>query len=341
MKKLFIISNESIFNYQGNFFCDNIDTKSTSEGLNNKFKVNIIARKSKKTRSHKINLKNVIIYGNIISFLFGIFKSARNENSKYLIMSISPFTMIACILLALLKKKPNVYLRSDGYGEYRSIFGFLGPAIYHIMFLIVAKISHLISCREYILRRRKGDVVEPSQLTKKWLSNHKLPQLDKIKLLYVGRIRVEKGIFSLLKMFKKINENITLSIVGAEKISNKTIIQNNVNVYEIETSEDNLIKFYDDHNIFILPSFTEGHPMALLESLARFRPVIIFKEIDHVLGNKKGIFVANRNSKSLFEKIKYIESNYENIQREMKQNKLPLKENFLKQIEKSILGSDL
>ena len=80
--------------------------------------------------------------------------------------------------------------------------------------------------------------------------------------------------------------------------------------------------------------------MALLESLARFRPVIIFKEIDHVLGNKKGVFVANRDEKSLFEKIKYIESNYENIQREMKENKLPLKENFLKQMEKSILNSN-
>ena len=46
MKKLFIISNESIFNYQGKFFCDNIDMKSTPEGLSNKFEVNIIARKS-------------------------------------------------------------------------------------------------------------------------------------------------------------------------------------------------------------------------------------------------------------------------------------------------------
>ena len=80
--------------------------------------------------------------------------------------------------------------------------------------------------------------------------------------------------------------------------------------------------------------------MALLESLARLRPAIVFKEIDHVLGNKKGIFVVNRDAKSLIEKIRYIESNYENIQREMKENKLPLKEKFLKQMEKSILNSN-
>ena len=46
MEKLFIISNESVFNYEGNFFCDNIDLKSTPEGLNKKFQVNLIARKS-------------------------------------------------------------------------------------------------------------------------------------------------------------------------------------------------------------------------------------------------------------------------------------------------------
>ena len=36
-KKLFIFSNESIFSQDGKFFCDNIDLKTTPEGLNNKF----------------------------------------------------------------------------------------------------------------------------------------------------------------------------------------------------------------------------------------------------------------------------------------------------------------
>ena len=42
------------------------------------------------------------------------------------------------------------------------------------------------------------------------------------------------------------------------------------------------MKFYDDHNIFILPSFTEAHPQVLDEALSRFRPVIVFSEISHV-----------------------------------------------------------
>ena len=37
MKKLFIISNESIYEKSNKYFCDNIDLKSTPEGLNKKF----------------------------------------------------------------------------------------------------------------------------------------------------------------------------------------------------------------------------------------------------------------------------------------------------------------
>ena len=329
MEKLFIISNESIFNYEESFFCDNIDLKSTPEGLSKKFKVNIICRLSKKIRSHKINIENIKAYSNIFSYLSGVLISLKEQKSKYLIVSISPFTFMACILIKLFKKKPIVYLRSDGYGEYKAILGFFGPAIYHLMFSLVSKISPLISCREYILRKKIGKIVAPSQINSQWLKHPKEHEFNEPKLLYVGRIRKEKGIYSLLSLLKENKTNLTLSIVGAEKNSPTLIAQNGVNMYEVENNEQNLIKFYDDHNIFILPSYTEGHPMVLLEALSRLRPVIIFKDIEHVIGDKKGIFVANRNLGSFLEQINYIKKNYQTIQQDMKKNKLPTKEEFL------------
>ena len=340
MKKLFIISNESIFNYEESFFCDNIDLKSTPEGLNNKFEVNLIGRKSNKIRSHKINIKNIKTYRNILSYLLGIYKSLKEKNSRYLIVSISPFTFVACILIKLLKKKPIIYLRSDGYGEYKAIFGFFGLIIYHLMFSLLSKISSLISCREYILKNKVGDIVAPSQITNLWLKNYKEAETKKIKLLYVGRIKKEKGIYSLLEIIKSSNINFSLSIVGAEKNSTNLIVQDNVYTHEVENDEKNLIKYYDDHNIFVLPSYTEGHPMVLLEALVRQRPVIIFKEIQHVIGDKKGIFVAERNSDSFFKIIKHIKENYNDIQQAMKKNKLPTKDEFLKRLSELISKLD-
>ena len=67
----------------------------------------------------------------------------------------------------------------------------------------------------------------------------------------------------------------------------KELKYKNTKIYPIEKDQKKLINFYDECNIFILPSFTEGHPMALLEALSRLRPVIIFKDIEHIIGEKK------------------------------------------------------
>ena len=78
MNNLLIISNESVFEESDNFYCDNIDLKSTPEGLSKFFKVNLYVRKSEKKRAHKINLKNILINNNILSFLINILKTSYN-----------------------------------------------------------------------------------------------------------------------------------------------------------------------------------------------------------------------------------------------------------------------
>ena len=93
-----------------------------------------------------------------------------------------------------------------------------------------------------------------------------------------------------------------------------------------------LIDAYDNHNILILPSYTEGQPYVVDESLARRRPVLIFRDIEHIIKGRKGIFVAERNIDSLTKTINYIIKNYYDIQKEIELNKFPLEEDMFKQI---------
>ena len=58
-KKLFIFSNEQVFSQDEKFYCDNIDLKSSPEGLNKKFEVNLFARKSYKKRAHEIKIRKI------------------------------------------------------------------------------------------------------------------------------------------------------------------------------------------------------------------------------------------------------------------------------------------
>ena len=331
-KELYIITNESFYYQDKNYYCDNIDLKSIPEGLSKYNETHIIGRKSNISRSKKVEIKKIKIYNNIFSYLFSLMKSFRTQKSCYLIISISPYTFFASLFLKIFFKRHFIYLRSNGYEEYKEILGLIGPFIYHLMFSIAAVNGNLISCRKHILKNKKGKIVHPSQLNKKWFISPKSLKFKKIHLLYVGRIRVEKGIYSLLKIIK--NSEIKLTIVTPEKNLRIQSIPKNVNVIHFENYKDSIIKFYDKNCIFILPSFTEGHPQVLDEALARKRPVIIFKEISHVLRDRKGIFISKRNINSLRKAIKYIETNYQKIKKEMKKNKLPMKENFILELKK-------
>ncbi len=327
-QKLFIFSNESISVEDNKFYCDNLDLKSTPEGLNKKFEVNLLGRKSIKKRSHEIKLKRIKVFSNIFSYLSEVKSASKNLNPKFLIISISPYTFLISILLKILGRKPMVYLRSDGYGEYRAILGRIGPPIYHFMFSITVAISNLISCRDYILRGKKGKIISPSQLDSVWLRQPKNIEIRNFKLLYVGRVRVEKGIFALSELIRN-KRDISLTIVGAEKATSNGINQSNIKILPTQSNKTKLIKHYDDHNIFVLPSFTEGHPMVLLEALARRRPVVIFDEIKHVIGDKKGIFVTKRNFLSFLGTLNNIKKNYKKIQKDMKKNKLTTNKEFI------------
>ncbi len=327
-KKLFIFSNESISIEDNKYYCDNLDLKSTPEGLNKKFEVNLLGRKSSKKRSHEIKLKRIKVFKNIFSYLSEVKSAAKNEDSKFLIISISPYTFLISLFIKILGRKPIVYLRSDGYGEYKAIIGRIGPPIYHLMFSITGAISNLISCRDYILRGKKGKLINPSQLDSVWLRQPKNMEIRNFKLLYVGRIRVEKGIFALSELIRN-KRDISLTIIGAEKGSSNKINQSNIKIFPTQSNKSKLIKHYDDNNIFVLPSYTEGHPMVLLEALARRRPVVIFEDIKHVIGDKKGIFVTKRNFLSFLGTLNNIKKNYKKIQKDMKKNKLPTNKEFI------------
>ena len=327
---LVIINNEKISNEKKYFYCDNIDIKSIPENLNKNFNVTLIARSSKIKRVRKINLENIETLSNIFTFLFSILKTLKKTQTVYLIISITPYTFFSYILLFLFRKKVFIYLRSNGYEEYKAILGFFGPAIYHIMFRIVTFKSNIISCQKRLFTKRKSEIVFPSELNSLWFKDIKKPLLDKPRLLYVGRLKVEKGIFSLIKIFDEIKDDVSLSIVS--KKEQEYSDNQKVNFLGHGYDAQKLIEIYDDHNISILPSFTEAHPKVIDESLARARPVIIFEEIKHVIQNKKGVFVSERNFKSLLETINFIIKNYSAIQKDMISNQLPTKKEFILQM---------
>mgnify|MGYP001164033188 FL=1 len=330
-KKLTVISNERFSKKGNNFFCDNI-AETLPDDLEKNFDVKIICRYASSDRAHQLKVSNIKRSKNFLSYAADIFNSVKIQKSTYLALSISPYTFLGILLLYFLKQKTIVYLRSDGYEEYKSKFGLIGKFIYHLMFSIISKTSELIGCNDRVLKNLKGKIVYPSTLTDEWFLNKKPAEVKTIRMLYVGRMRVEKGIFSFIKILNENKKPFLLSIVGADSEKYRSLENENIKVYGVKTNTKDLINLYDQHNVFVLPSFTEGHPMVVLEALARERPIIIFKEIEHIVKDKKGIFVSDRNTENFFQKLDYILDNYQDICSKIKENKLPTKKQFVSEL---------
>ena len=342
MENLVVLNNEKISKKNNEFYCRNFNFKILPEGLNKFFNVQYIARRSRIEEHHKLNLKSVKVASNIIQFIYYVISTFKNKNTKYYIITITPYTFFAFLFLALFRKKVFVYLISSGFEEWKYILGSWTVWIYRIMYSLVTSYSTVIALHER-LYKKGGYVIESSTLDKKWLQNFKKPDLDKIRLLNVARVNPEKGIFEFLEMFKKLKIDAEISIIG--KIKNQTlknkfklIVEDKTNILfpGYISNRQLLIDAYDNHNILILPSYTEGQPYVVDESLARRRPVLIFRDIEHIIKGRKGIFVAERNIDSLTKTINYIIKNYYDIQKEIELNKFPLEEDMFKQISEVI-----
>ena len=327
-ENLVIINNEKVFAEDDSFHCDNLDLKIVPEELNKHFNVQYIVRRSKKKGGQKINLSNIKIASNIFSFIVFIYKTLKTK-SKYLIISITPYTFLACIFLFIFRRKVFLYLWSDGHEEWEHILGKWSVWIFHLMYLICISKSEIIVCNER-LSKKKAHLISISRLDDSWFKNQRKPSLDKVKFLYVGRISPEKGIFDFINFFQKLVIDSSLSIAGNHK--NYSPPNNTIKLLGYISKPKDLMDAYDDHNITILPSYTEGYPYVIDESLSRRRPVIIFEEISYVLNNKKGIFISKRDQKSFEETVNFIVKNYEKIQQDIAENELPTKDSMIRQI---------
>ena len=339
MDNLVVLNNEKVSKENNKFYCRNYNFKILPEGFNKYFKVEYIVRKSNTKESHELFLHKVSIASNIIEFIYYLLSTFKNKNTKYYIITISPYTFIAFLFLLLFRKKVFVYLISSGHEEWKFILGSWSVWIYHIMYLIVTSNSLVIALHDRLHKKHNTFLINSSTLNEEWQKNFKEPKIDKVRFLYVARINPEKGVYEFLEMFKNLKIDAEISIVGKTKNLRlqskfKKLFDDNKNIKFPGYISDRklLIDTYDNHNILILPSYTEGQPYVVDEALARRRPVLIFEDIAHIIKNRKGIFVSKRNIDSLTEIISFIMQNYYEIQKEIGKNKLPLEKDMIEEI---------
>jgi len=109
---------------------------------------------------------------------------------------------------------------------------------------------------------------------------------DGWKFLYVGRFDVNKGINVLLEAFSHIRrqrQDVQLTLVGGNPSIRETVdpvaacqrlgLEDSVTV-EGEVPWDAIAAYMNASDVFVLPSFSEGLPLVLLEAMACGLPIV-------------------------------------------------------------------
>ncbi len=134
----------------------------------------------------------------------------------------------------------------------------------------------------------------------------------KLRLLCVADFTLMKGLQYMLKAYRNLlNEgyDVSLTLVGSLTLDVKKIIerdfkdiQNKINF----VGHANPIKYYQNSDVFIFPSFTEGLPRVMLEA-ASYGLVLVSTEVFPLIENNiSGIVVKKGSSKEIEDAIKYL-----------------------------------
>jgi glycosyltransferase involved in cell wall biosynthesis len=146
--------------------------------------------------------------------------------------------------------------------------------------------------------------------------DEKTQNYNKLILLYLGRIEKNKGIYELIEALKKLKNDFNFHFVmcGIGPLTDYCInafgnILGDDFEYKGVVSGESKIKIIKESDVFILPSYFEGMPMALLETMAAgVVPIVTnvgsMKQI--IKHETNGLLIEKQNSNDLYAKLKYI-----------------------------------
>ena len=109
------------------------------------------------------------------------------------------------------------------------------------------------------------------------------PNLERIKFILLGKVNRRKGVFDLLKAISQLSLNyrdkIGLTIVGNGEVEQAIALARELQIESLVdftgwVDPQECDRLLEEADVFVLPSYNEGLPMALLEAMSLKLPAI-------------------------------------------------------------------
>lgn len=260
----------------------------------------------------------------LVIFFFKILRIYRIDLFLGFSHKINVYGGLACKL-----KKIKCILNITGLGTAFIENNYIKKLIFLFYRLIKSKKSYFLFhnpqdkklfIENKILNKENCFLIPGSGIEVKKKKIKKLTKKKKMKFLFIGRLLIHKGILEYLHAAEKLseyNKNLYFNIIGRIDKSNTSSI-NNFLIKKYKKNKkikflgykENINKYINLSDCIVLPSYREGLPRVILESLILERPVIATnvagcKQI--IKNNYNGFLCKVKNSISLKNTIlKYI-----------------------------------
>jgi glycosyltransferase involved in cell wall biosynthesis len=154
-----------------------------------------------------------------------------------------------------------------------------------------------------------------------------------VRLFFCGRVVKDKGIFELLKaVYILNNEGIACNLVIVGNVNNQMMTEiESLNYYNDISSQiqfvgyikygEELFNYYDSSDIYILPSYHEGFPHSIWESIAVSTPIIVTDVggIRGIVNDEHVLFIKSHSSEEIVKGVKTIIWNIQESQLKVRQ----------------------
>ena len=202
--------------------------------------------------------------------------------------------------------------------KFNKIYKILGSIIktsWHHAKYVIADRTDLKSTANKFYQTKKIYIIKNGVDCNKFIPANHID--NKFNVLFVGRLNKIKGIKYLLKgfdCFSKNKNNVKLTLVGEgplfDEIKNNYSKNKKIQIIGRKNQEE-LVKIYQDHNIYILPSINEGMSNTLLEAMSSGLGIIATNTggAEELISKDNGFIIKKENAEEIAECLQFFYDN--------------------------------
>ena len=283
-----------------------------------------------KTRLNKNRLLNILSMIRYATDLIALLKSNKIKNVLYITLESS---MIGAFASRFLEIK-NFFVISGIYGlSEKKVIKSIAIAIFSLFKstknkFIFQNYEDQLFFEEMLGKGHYSCVIKGSGIDLSFINFNPINNVDTVKFLFASNLFYSKGVadfYNAALNIKNSNYNADFFIAGAYKknhpVSIKDSLYKNIERSEVINylgawDQKTFLKNLYDYHVFVLPSFGEGIPLAVMEAMASGRALICSNVPGCnlcIIDNKNGYLCEPRSSKSLIQSMQKIIHNKNQI----------------------------